>query len=394
MNRDDSKVDEYIVQEHSEQMRPLSESFVAKFFSVQSVLVSLCLFGIICSGVAASAVSEVSCDEALGDTRDGSTLASKTCFTTAASSLEVTVFRLLGFSAQGVEGQVAAYLGDIKQEMRKLEIHVDTARAANVTMGLPYILSTLELQYQIMKASIDPAVADKALQSQIRGSGVFGGHHFASLQWYWILQKFYTFRTRDDRPDQNTGQLSYHPGIDLSAPLIQWATESIASLEAARVSRNGYLSDGDVKWSNPTLLGQFLGYQIVQRHPYPNEPNVETNLFVSLENINNFFRLAGIRLEAAGSNASHPRIFGVIASSWLNTATKVRPNEVLLDPTGKPALPDRKDLNNHLVGVSHGVGTLQIEGGAWLGLMPQHVSQLRDINATDSIIAGISLAIH
>eukprot|EP00754_Rhynchopus_humris_P033889 Rhum_TRINITY_DN15490_c0_g1::Rhum_TRINITY_DN15490_c0_g1_i1::g.160703::m.160703 len=196
MNRDDSKVDEYIVQEHSEQMRPLSESFVAKFFSVQSVLVSLCLFGIICSGVAASAVSEVSCDEALGDTRDGSTLASKTCFTTAASSLEVTVFRLLGFSAQGVEGQVAAYLGDLKKEMRKLEIHVDDARAANVTMDLSYVMSTLDMQYQIMKSSIDPAVADKALQSQIRGSGIVGGNHFASLQWFWHLQQFYTFRTR------------------------------------------------------------------------------------------------------------------------------------------------------------------------------------------------------
>eukprot|EP00754_Rhynchopus_humris_P033891 Rhum_TRINITY_DN15490_c0_g1::Rhum_TRINITY_DN15490_c0_g1_i3::g.160709::m.160709 len=183
MDREDSKVDEYIVQERSEQMRSLSESFITKFFSVQSVLVSLCLFGIICSGVAASAVSEVSCDEALGDTRDGSALASKTCFTTAASSLEVTVFRLLGFSAQGVEGQVAAYLGDLKKEMRKLEIHVDDARAANVTMDLSYVMSTLDMQYQIMKSSIDPAVADKALQSQIRGSGIVGGNHFASLQW-------------------------------------------------------------------------------------------------------------------------------------------------------------------------------------------------------------------
>ena len=397
MNRDDSKLDEYIVQERSEQMRPLSESFVAKFFSVQSVLVSLCLFGIICSGVAASAVSEVSCDEALGDTRDGSTLASRTCFTTAENSLEVTVFRLLGFSAQGVEGQVAAYLGDLKQEMRKMKIHVDAARDANMPMGLPYLMTTLDLQYQIMKSAIDPAVSNKALQSQIRGSGVIAGPHFTSLQWYWILQQFYTFRTRGDRPDQQVGQISYYPGRDgdkNNSKLVQWEMQTIHSLEAAKVSRNGYLLDGEMKWSNPALLGQFLGYQIVQRHAYPGEPDVETNFFVSLENVNNFFRLAGIRLQAAGSNTSHPRVFGVVASSWIHTATKVRPNAVLLGPNGQPSLPDRRDLNNRLVGVSHGVGTLQIEGGAWGGAMPQHQSMLRDINATDSIIAGISLSIH
>ena len=380
------------VGDDNESIVSVEEPVTAKLVSVQGVIALLCLFGVISSTVLATVLSEVSCDNALDKTDTASDASTAECFSTAEDALQTTVNELLGYAAVGVEGMIDAFIDKAQFSVRQIRVTVIDV-FGNTTKDHAFVQKTAPYFWHQMKAADTGATDVGALASPIRGVGFFADgsyyhvHRFRKYLWGVL-----------NNPIAGLN-LSYHSWLGRCYDVTglprmfgvlgdDYAPVKMAplDLEGIALSRGGFIKDGEMRWSSIQSLGNFLGFQLTERlvDPAGYNKDLEAIVFVMLDNIGHL--LKGVAHQASIlKDASAPRIFLTVASSWVAEAKRARGD----------ADWEKHSQVNSIVGASAGDTTdtyVGIEPLSGLNLTLSRM--LPDINATDPIIRGVARAIQ
>ena len=377
-------------------------SFLEMIASARVAIVVMCFFGILACGAIASTISDVSCDNALDDTRGVMDTAVVSCFETSSHSLESTMYEMLSYVSVGVAGNTKSFMDENDKILQDLNTVVTVMRRDENKSTQAWAEQTASMQWQRMKSFI----SNPALPSTIRGIGIFADGHYASAHdmtsGLWMFVPNPVPLATFSRAYNWSGFFKVYPpslgsvaepvtGLPLltGRPLRDYTFFYLTpmSLMGPRLSRTGYIPDGAVRWSNVQNLGNFLGYMLTQRlvDPAGSVKDLEVVVFMTISHIEAFLQKASAGAKNV-KTGSKPRLWVTIASSWLAEAQKARGNADWKDA----------DQTNMLIGASDGNSTTYTYGTDPLSGYPNLAlyTPLEDISAGDPIISGISRKIR
>ena len=367
--------------------RGMKQWIMQTIVSVRGTIAGMCLLIIVVTGVGTGALSEVSCDVALGDTRDHSSDTLTTCFGSSTDALDSIVAQLLFISSSASESAVYAFLQRAVVEAERLNLVADTVERNSRKDGtwthrqMGYVWSQLVTVVRANSVNILGAsftAEDASASCQLRPD-VPGG---VAL----VLQH-----------EDNATHIEYGPAMPITADMNRSAptlwlpagSKAIANELARGTIGPGSLWEyGDVKWGVLEIFGDFLGTFVVSRMEDPTNSvgSVQTMIIVSLANVQTFLaELASKTHEATGADT---RIYTSIASSWMVTEMTKRtgyPQDVL----------DSLQQVGVLTGVSHGLGVeKKVRFDDFFQVNKTHSLMMQDVHADDPIIRGVAQAIQ
>eukprot|EP01060_Flectonema_neradi_P035244 TRINITY_DN6423_c0_g1_i2.p1 TRINITY_DN6423_c0_g1~~TRINITY_DN6423_c0_g1_i2.p1 ORF type:complete len:1061 (+),score=199.44 TRINITY_DN6423_c0_g1_i2:74-3184(+) len=334
-----------------------------RLMSIQTVMALMCLFCIVASTASSSAVTITSCDDALDKTRTSGDNAAANCFSTADQSLRDTSIELLTYSSIAVDTLIFNYFDLFIAEQRRLNALIyDLSKAHNTNITWDWIWDK-QVHFDLSITGLGPNGVG------VNGIGVNDD----------MFLMFYNLLTTDKVLLYNDGSndtFSYQEVVRQDGTRLPMGPlRLVGSQINGRILINkGVIEPGQLTFDEIKPFGSYAGSLLVSYQKLANGDDLMIYLSLTLPKVSQYLSQIALRTRTAtGSNA---RIYTCVRNSWVKQR---------FEALGKPDEAEIADQRGILSGVSDGEAVGSDDGDAVL---------LKDVNATDPLIAGIAAAIH
>ena len=361
---------------------PPSTSAAAQILSVRSVIALLCLVGIGVSGTATLILSEISADDALDRTREQSSDALGTSFTTSEASLTRTVKEMLFYATMTSEVAIRGFLKISIVEayrtrvmLKKTEQYTDkrTDVDAWAHSQTPYLWSAMTTQ---IDANTDAVWA-------IGISGDAAGAVLMHSNGYML-----TTLTSNSSVMFEMGLAIPPSGALLRDPAYGYQVLPSQPVRTIRYSQAGVWEEEDLRWGSLENFSDFIGSVVMVnvKDPLGHVKFLQGMVYMKLSNIQSFLKTAAASTQNA--TGAETRIYTSVARSWV--AHKMR-------SLGTFSVQNitEQEQDGILTGTSHGLGVHMVEKyNPFYKITTFLPEPMLDVNADDGVTNGVANAIH
>eukprot|EP01064_Diplonema_japonicum_P037092 TRINITY_DN8605_c0_g2_i1.p1 TRINITY_DN8605_c0_g2~~TRINITY_DN8605_c0_g2_i1.p1 ORF type:complete len:1046 (+),score=117.40 TRINITY_DN8605_c0_g2_i1:46-3138(+) len=326
--------------------------------SVQAVVTLMCFTGIVVSSLSSTMLlSQESQKTAVDMTRDSGDRATNSCFTTAEDSVNTIIQDLLGSSADGVTGLVLNFFFAFVYEIDRLSLIMQTYHGSQDTTSFPWMESVghhflVSQRSMIRQGAVSVGIGSKSDKLVMYSHGVSG---FVYLENNGSYQNTLAYLVNTD------GDVLFPLPYDVGTPGV---------LPGNVYGSKGLLKPNETKFSAVNPYRAYIGVMLTNLRLDANGAQIYLYIAISLENISKFLK----KLVNDSPNRDHMRMYTCTGPSWVRKG--------YLDLGEVPGSETEERL---LTGVSN--------GDAWKTNGAEDVQPLKDVNATDGIIASIARGI-